>query len=398
MSHTNLTDPGTTRVAFFIPAPNYGGAQRVTINIANGLAERGYDVDLVVAYAGGETADEIADAVRVVELEVPVVPGIGILAGVPQLRSYLQSARPDVLFAAQTHANIAAVLAARSVSGPPYVAVTEHLAYEHTTDLKGRATKRLAASVYRLADDVVAVSEGVAESVVQNTGVSSDGTTVLYNPIDVAEIQATATEPVGHEWFTDPALSPIVSVSRLEPQKDLSTLLRAFEQVYRARPETRLVVVGKGSEHERLVALAESLGIADVVSFPGYVDNPYAYMRAASVYAMSSQAEGLPTVLIEALACGASIVATDCPYGPREILDGGRYGRLTPVGDAAALADGLLAALADPIPPERSRERAAAFSMAAGIDRYEAYVRDVVSQKGLETRAGRELGPRRVRG
>lgn len=370
------------RIAFFIPAPNYGGAQRVTINIANGLAERGYEVDLVVAWPEGESASVLAPDVRLVNLSVPKVPGLGILAGVPYLKSYLDRAEVAVLFAGQTHANITAVLAARAAGSRPYTAVTEHLAYEHVSDPKDRVTKWMAGYVYPLADDIIAVSKGVAQSVVGHTNVEESDMTVLYNPIDIASVRASAAEGPRHKWLSDDAVEPIVSVSRLEPQKDLGTLIRAFDRVHQLRPGTRLLVVGKGSEQERLKALVRSLGIENVVDFPGYVDNPYAYMGASSVFGLSSKFEGLPTGLIEALACGCSIVATDCPYGPREILGEGEYGRLVPVGDPAAMADAILESLDEPVPAEKSISRADEFSMEAGIDRYEEYIRDVVTAEG----------------
>jgi glycosyltransferase involved in cell wall biosynthesis len=366
------------RVAFFMSAPTHGGAERVTITIANGLAARGYDVDLVVASGEGDNAPNISPAVNVVDLDVPVVPGLGLLAAVPYVRSYLEANNPPILFSQQTYVNVVATFATMLADVDPYLAVTEHLSYDHVSRFKDRLSNELAARLYSHVDDVVAVSEGVAESVVANTRVDPAQITVLFNPVDVADIRAQAAAPVDHEWFTESEYRPIVSVGRLESQKDLGTLVRAFEKVHRERPAARLVLVGKGEEEARLRALVEELGLQDVVAFPGYVDNQYAYMAGSDVFALSSRFEGLPTVLIEALACGSSIVSTDCPHGPREILADGEYGRLTPVGDVDALAETLLAALDDPIPPERVSERVEAFSMEAGIDRYDEYIQRVL--------------------
>ncbi len=361
-------------VAFFTPAPDFGGAQRVTVNIANSLADRGHDVDLVAGHLEGEFVSLIGDAVNTVELDVPQVPAVGILAAVPRLVSYLDEHRPEVLFASRTHTNLAAVAAGRLTAADVHVAVTEHSPFTHQPTRKDRATAALAARLYPYADDVVGVSRGVAETVVENTGLDPGGTTVLNNPVDIADIRSGADKPVDHEWFDDPAVEPIVAVGRLKPAKDFGTLLRAFATLHERRPATRLVIVGKGTERDRLEALADRLGVADSVAFTGYTDNPYAYMARASVFAMSSKVEGLPTVLIEALACGCTIVSTDCQYGPREILEDGRYGRLTPVGDAERMAETISDALDDPTPSERSHERAQHFSMAAGADRYESYI------------------------
>ena len=361
-------------VAFFTPAPDFGGAQRVTVNIANSLAARGHDVDLVAGHLEGEFVSLIGDDVNTVELDIPEVPAAGILAAVPRLVSYLDRHRPDVLFASRTHTNLAAVAAGRLTDADVHVAITEHSPFTHLPTRKDRVTAALAARVYPYADDVVGVSEGVAETVVENTGVGPDGTTVLNNPIDIAAIQSGSEEPVDQAWLDDPEIDPIVAVGRLKASKDFSTLLQAFATVHESRPATRLVIVGKGTERDRLEALADELGVADSVTFTGYTDNPYAYMSRASVFAMPSKVEGLPTVLIEALACGCTIVSTDCQYGPREILEDGQYGRLTEVGDAERMADTICDALDDPTPPERSRERAQHFSMAAGADRYESYI------------------------
>jgi glycosyltransferase involved in cell wall biosynthesis len=371
----------TQRVAFFTPAPDFGGAQRVTVNIANSLAARGFEVDLVAGHLEGEFVSLIDDTVNTVELDIPRVPAAGILAGVPKLVSYLDDRRPGVLFASRTHTNLAAIAAGRFAGADVHVAITEHSPFGHQLTVKDRVTATLASRVYPYADDVIGVSEGVALTVAENTAVSADGTTVLNNPIDIEAIQSGAREPVDHEWLDDPELDPLVAVGRLKASKDFSTLLSAFAELHERRPATRLVIVGKGTERTSLETQAEALGIADSVAFTGYTDNPYAYMARASVFVMPSKVEGLPTVLIEALACGCSIVSTDCQYGPREILDDGSYGRLTPVGDATEMATTIEAALDEPTPPERSRERAQHFSMAAGADRYESYIRAVTAEQ-----------------
>lgn len=366
------------RISFFIPAPSYGGAEKVTINLANGLAKRGRDVDLVLAYTEGPFSDEISQDVRIVDLNVPAVPLLGLFAGVPHLRSYLKTTNPAVLFAGLTHVNDVAILAKLFSGSSTHVTVTEHLAFGADTGFKKRFTSGLATFLYPHADDVVAVSGGVASSVAERTRVDSEDVTVLYNPIQIDDIQRKARESVDHDWLNSTDVRPIVSVGRLEPQKNVAGLLHAFVQVNDVRPDTRLIIVGKGSQRTRLVELSKSLGLDEVVDFPGYVDNPYGFMEAASLFVMSSDYEGLPTVLIEALACGCSVVSTDCPYGPREILEDGAYGRLVPVGDPGALAEGILQTLDDPTPAERSRKRAEDFSMANSLDRYEAYIQRVI--------------------
>lgn len=365
------------RVAFFTPAPDFGGAQRVTVTIANSLARRGHDVDLVAGELEGEFVPMIDGVVDTVELGLPDVPALGILSGVRKLATYLETQQPAVLFASRTHTNIAAILAGVLAAEDVHVAVTEHSVFDRYQTRKDRVTGTLAAQLYRFADDVIAVSEGVAETVVDNTALAPGEPTVLHNPVDVESIRSKADESTEHRWLDNPDVEPIVSVGRLKPVKDYATLMRAFASVTKSRPETRLIIVGKGPERDSLEQLARDLGVADRVSLPGYRDNPYPYMQSSSVFVLSSTSEGLPTALIEALACGCTVVSTDCRYGPREILADGTYGRLTPVGEPAELATGIETALEKPTPAEQSRSRAEHFSTEAGADRYETYIRSV---------------------
>jgi glycosyltransferase involved in cell wall biosynthesis len=271
----------------------------------------------------------------------------------------------------------------------------------------------------------VAVSAGVADSVRAGTRVRADQVVVLHNPVDVAGIRAAAAEPLeeGVDWLDDPARDAIAAahlgpddptdptdesdrdrertptaetgsdpagtdgpllftVGRLEDAKDLPTLLRAFVEVRERLPTARLVVAGQGSRKDDLAALADELGIADSVRFPGYVDNAYGCMARADAFVLSSVHEGLPTVLLEALAVGTPIVSTDCPSGPREILVDGTYGPLVPVGDADALADAIVDTLATPPASGDLRARAADFATDAVLDRYGAFVEDLVSGSG----------------
>lgn len=373
--------PAGSRIAFFTPELELGGAQRVTVTIANSLAKRGWDVDVVAGHLDGEFVSALDSAVTTVDLDIPRVPGLGIFAGIPRLVSYLNEHEPAVLFPNRTHANLAAIVASRLSDADVYVASTEHSAIDRDGSWESRLARLLAAFGYRYADDVIAVSEGVAENVVENTHIPSTKTTVLNNPIDIEDILAKASAPVDHEWLDNPEIETIVSVGRLKPIKDYGTLLDAFAALNKHRPETRLILVGKGPEQDRLEAKARELGVEDYVSFPGYTDNPYVYMKHASVFVLSSKEEGLPTALIEALACGCTVVSTDCEYGPREILVDGEYGRLTPVGDASELANAIEASLEAPMPPERSRQRAHFFSMEAGADRYEEYIRRAIANR-----------------
>ena len=193
---------------------------------------------------------------------------------------------------------------------------------------------------------------------------------VVYNPVVTEEMERKSREPVDHPWIGGDGPPVILAVGRLDAQKDFPTLLAAFARLLTRRP-ARLIVLGEGKKRPHLLSLARRLGVAEHVDFPGFADNPYAFMARASLFVLSSRREGLPTVLIEAMACGCPVVSTDCPYGPREILEDGRHGPLAPVGDAEALAAAMARTLDAPPRPEALRERASFFNVARAINRYE---------------------------
>jgi glycosyltransferase involved in cell wall biosynthesis len=171
-----------------------------------------------------------------------------------------------------------------------------------------------------------------------------DSIETIYNPVINDQMLTNAKEPVTHEWFKSMGILVILGVGKLEPQKDFPNLIHAFAKVHETRP-ARLVILGWGPDRPELEALIQTLGLEADVALLGYVENPYAYMARSSVFALSSAWEGLPTVLIEAMALGLPVVSTDCESGPAEILADGKYRYLTPVGDSAALAEGILRVL-----------------------------------------------------
>jgi glycosyltransferase involved in cell wall biosynthesis len=266
---------------------------------------------------------------------------------------------------------MAAALAARLSGRRPCVVLTEHNQVDRNAAYFGTAAYRLIRWIYPLADKVVCVSDGVRESLLRFTGPPESGTTVVHNPIVSPHIDALAAQPCGHPWLGDSGVPVVLAVGRLTEAKDYPMLLRAFAALRDRRP-ARLIILGAGPERETMEAVIADLGIAGDVDMPGFSDNPYAFMARASVFALSSAWEGFPTVLVEALACGAPVVATDCRSGPREILENGALGPLTPVGDHDAFASALERVIDDPGDREARRQRAAAFSVARAAEIYRA--------------------------
>jgi glycosyltransferase involved in cell wall biosynthesis len=331
-----------TKIAIFAPSLAGGGAERGAIKLAEGLARRGFDVDLVLAAAEGPRIHEIPADVRLVDLGARRV-----LGSLPGLVRYLRREKPRGLASVLDHANIVALWARKLGRYPGRVVVIEQNTLSEAA-LNGKTRRdrmmpRLVRRFYPWADYVVGVSQGVADDLAQFVSLSSDKLRVISNPIIASDIGELARAPIDHVWF-ERGEPVFVAAGRLRPQKDFPTLLRAFADVRSTRP-ARLMILGEGPERGRLEALVEELGLTDDVSLPGATPNPYAYMARSTAFILSSRWEGLPTVLIEAMSCGAPVIATDCPSGPQEILAGGRYGTLVPVGDVAALAEAMEAAL-----------------------------------------------------
>lgn len=338
---------GAPDVALFLPTLGGGGAERVTINLARGLLNAGVAVDLLVGDPTGAYGSELPDGVKLVDLKVGRV-----LAAVPALVRYLRRERPHAYMSAMNHANVISIWAKQLAGYRGKVVLVEHndLVRAGRNDLvEGKIIPWLVGRTYPQASSVVAVSKGVRRSLIEGARLDGDLVEVIYNPVLTDGIQSAAAKPVEHPFFEEGGPPVILGVGRLTAQKNFSNLIHAFAQVIKVH-DARLIILGEGEQRPRLEELIAELALADKVSLPGFAENPFAFLAKADLFVLSSDFEGLPTVLIEALAVGARAVSTDCPSGPREILDGGRYGRLVPVGDASALAQGILQSLSEPRP------------------------------------------------
>lgn len=334
------------RVALFVPSLRGGGAERVMLNLAKGFAERGLKVDLVLARAEGPYLSRVPRLVRVVDLKA-----FRVLASLTGLVRYIQRERPFALLSALHHANVVALWARKLASVPVRVVVSVHTNLSRATanapNLRARIMPRWVRLFYPWADAIVAVSSGVAEDLVRHTGIPPEKIHVIYNPVVTPDLFVRAEEPIEHPWFAPGQCPVVLGVGRLTPSKDFSTLIRAFALVRKVRA-ARLMILGEGEERPRLEALVQELGLEDDIQLPGFVENPYKYMKRSALFVLSSRWEGLPTVLIEAAALGVPVISTDCPSGPAEIL-GEREDLLVPVGDVAALARGICRSLAQPL-------------------------------------------------
>ncbi len=334
------------KIAFFLPSLSGGGAERVILNLVSGLAARGRNVDLVLARATGEYMEQVPAAIRVIDLGKDRTA-----ASLPGLVTYLRRERPQALLSAIEHANVIAILARCIARGSTRLIISTHTNLLHASSHKRRMKVRVMSAFirrcYPFADEIVAVSEGVAKDLSQFTGLPHERIRVIYNPVITQEMSDQASQPLSHPWFAPGQPPVVITAGRLSDQKDYPTLLRAFSLVIRKEP-ARLLILGEGDRRPAIEALIDQLGLREHVSLPGFAVNPYPYMSSAAALVLSSRAEGLPTILIEGLALGIPVVSSDCPSGPAEILKGGELGWLVPVGDAEAMAVAIREALRSP--------------------------------------------------
>ncbi|BAZ81232.1 group 1 glycosyl transferase [Sphaerospermopsis kisseleviana NIES-73] len=331
------------KITLFLPSLRGGGAEKIMVYLANGFAQRGFAVDLVLVKAEGPYLPLVSDQVRVIDLNCPRV-----LASLPSLIRYLKTEKPHAILSTLDDANVIAIIARFLSGGSQKIVVrvanswSSLMLYEKGIRL--RVTQVLAKYLYPGVNQVIAVSEGVSEDLVKSHNIPQNKVTTIYNPAITPELLDKIQEPLNHPWFAPGELPVILSVGRLTVAKDFTTLIRAFAHLNQ-RHSARLMILGEGKDRAKLELLVKSLGLEEQVSLPGFVDNPFPYMKQASVFVLSSCFEGMPNALLQAIACGTPVVSTDCPSGPREILEDGKWGQLVPVGDVEAMAEAIMASL-----------------------------------------------------
>lgn len=389
------------RIALLFNSFQVGGIARSNIRIAREYLRLGHQVDLLVGTGKGELypekpgdADEfilrrggswgtgltVAKMIKGGFLDrLSIAREVAASSGKTRygnsIAEYIIAQKPDVIFA-RTAPLIVSALVGRYRSGvKTRVVGSEHnrLSVTHGAAEGPKWRYGLRPKVlrpfYEKCDALVAVSEGIRREILQATGMTGANVHTIHNPVVDETILSMAEAPAPHPWLEDPSLPVIVTVGKINPQKDHKTLVRAFSLVLKEH-DARLIIVGGTRDNpaskayrEAVEAEAQSLGLHDKLHFAGHQNNPFAYMRHASLFVLSSLWEGLGNVLVEALACGCQVVSTDCVSGPREILDGGRYGALVPVGDPASMADAIIGALRQRRTPEELMERARLFNV-----------------------------------
>ncbi|HEX7325144.1 MAG TPA: glycosyltransferase [Rhodanobacteraceae bacterium] len=332
------------RIMLVLPSLGRGGGEHVFLQLAGQFLDAGREVHVVALLGGGPLGTCVPHGATLHELADTGSRSHGLALArrsLPKFVSLLRDARPDAVLSTMTGANLLVALAHRRARSDARLVLREASSLVNVRSaLKRRAMRWL----YRRADALVGVSAGVAQDL-RSLGLDVSRIRVIHNPVDAMRLrQLAAAGPTVESLAGVPY---IVALGRLTAAKDYPTLLRAFA-ASTLRHSHGLVVVGGGEARENLEALARELGLAAHVLLLGAMDNPYRVLAGASLFVLSSRWEGYPNALLEALALHVPVVATDCLHGPREILAGGRYGRLVPVGDARALARAMDAELAAP--------------------------------------------------
>ena len=339
-----------------------GGAERVMLRLAGAFAQRGADVEVVTLRGNGPLRSELPERVGHV-----VLGGARVGRAVPRLATLLRARRPDAVVATLPHVNVATGLAHRLASSRSRLVLREanDPRFEHAfAGPTGALRALLTRAAYARADAVVALTEGNAAAIEGVLRVPPERVVVIPNPAP-----AVPAEPAPVDGL--PSGAPrLLCVARLSRQKDHRTLLLAFERLLASHPCARLALVGDGPERAALAALADELGVAARVHVAGTVLDMEPWWSWADMCVLASRWEGFPNVLLEALAHGVPVVATDCPSGPREVVGDTGVGVLVPVGDAAAVAAAVARVVADPPDPAAVRSRASVFALDRVVERW----------------------------
>lgn len=364
--HAQALNP--PRLAVLASFSGSGGVEHMLVNLIAGFVAAGREVDLLLIRDRGPHLAGLPEAVN----RIPLGSNHSLLA-IPALARYLRQVRPRALLAAKDRAGRAAVLA-RALAGVDTRLVLR-LGTNLSASLAGRSALRRAwrywpiRRLYPRIDRIVAVSAGVAADTATIAGLPREAISVIRNPVITPDLRQRAAATCPHPWFQGEGPPVLLGAGRLQRQKDFPTLIRAFARVRQARP-CRLVIIGEGQERQVLRALIAQLGLADQVDLPGFQVHPLPFLARANLFVLSSAWEGSPNVLTEAMALGTPVVATDCPSGPAELLDGGRIAPLVPVGDPEALAAAILATLDQPPPGDLLMDAVAEYEQAYSARQY----------------------------
>lgn len=368
------------RICFFLENLYGGGAERSMLTTAIGFKERGYAVDLLLISASGPYRKDVPEGIHIIESGIYRYK-LTLFILFFKLVRYILLNKPDAIISALTLCNVQLMLAKmvtrnnvkclmtiRNIEDPELSKKKRTFQiYEHAV------LSRMQIFFSSYADKIVTVSLGLANYVKSNYPGSNDRVVTIYNPVYSADIIAKSNEYIDGNCFDYKEMPIVITSGRLHPDKNYSTLINAIKKVHQKKL-VRLIILGDGDLRNELHELINTLGLQEYVEMLGFKDNPYAYMSRSDVFVLSSNHEGFGRVLVEAMACGCPVVSTDCPSGPREILEDGKWGRLVPTGDYNSMAEAIIETIDNPIPKNLLVARAKCFSIERAVDEYERVI------------------------
>ncbi|PKP60270.1 MAG: hypothetical protein CVT89_00135 [Candidatus Altiarchaeales archaeon HGW-Altiarchaeales-2] len=375
-----------------------GGRERVIIYLLNHLNRSKFDSSLLLIEKKGEFLNKVREDVKIKNLmktntlrdEIFLARAFRYMQRVYNVCKIINSEKPDIVFTPSTTISPLAIFAklfARKTR--VIINVQGNLTADLKQNLKNkffleRIISILIYRMYRMADKVICVSKGVGEDLNKKFCVPKDKIVVIYNPIDVEEINKLQNEEIDDLYFENDNLK-IISVGRLHIQKAYEYLIEAFKVVRENEINANLIIIGEGIERANLENLVDDLGLGDCVIMPGFKKNPYKYIKNSDLFVLSSIFEGHPLALSEAMACGVPVISTRCPSGPDETITDNVNGMLVPMRNEKALADAMINLLKDRSTAERLAKegikRANDFDLKKIVKEYEKVLIDVISKK-----------------
>jgi glycosyltransferase involved in cell wall biosynthesis len=357
-------------ITIFTPAlPRHGGgAQHIIIRLMSGFIKRGIKVKLVLAILSDDINDNIPSEVEIIHLKCKRT-----IYSIFRLAKYMKNNNPKNILSHLHGANRVVLMANLLARIKAHIHIVEHntmtVALKESSLLNRILFNLVYKYLYPKATDIIHVSKAAAEDLQSLLPANAQKVITIYNPIVTNDILHLKNDDSPHPWFNLIDTPVILGVGRLTEQKNFINLIEAYF-IVRKEFNARLVILGQGEQREQIEKVVRHYNLGESVYLPGYVQNPLQYMRKASVFVLSSNWEALPTVLVEAMACGCPVVSTDCPSGPAEILDNGKYGKLVPVRDPKALADAIIKTINDPLKKEVLQSRAMEFGADKAVDEY----------------------------
>ncbi len=363
-----------TRIGLFFASD--AGIQRIMVNIANGLTNLGYRVDLIMPEIKGQYLIDLSPDVKLFDLNTR--NPINVLNN---LRKYLKTTKPNLLLCADQHINIAAAIA-RPLSGVKFsLIITQHNPLgilKHDFRWFVRILPLFARIFFPLADQIVVISQGLVREIATVIQQPPERLRVIYNPVITSHVFQRAAESPPHPWLNNKNKPVILGAGRLTQQKDFFTLIKAF-RLLKSNLDARLLIIGEGEDRPQLENLIRQLNLQEDVCLANHQENPYTYMKNSDIFVLCSIWEGFGNVLVEAMAVGTPVISTDCESGPAEILEQGKYGQLVPIQNPLALSEAILTTLTHPIPSHILKVRAMDFSLSPIMSQYEQLLQEFLT-------------------